>query len=478
MREAASLPASVGETTAPQTSPSPSSVRRPFDRLRRLTARVVGVRHWPRSWWIGVATCAVLLAASTPFGWAAYHWYAGQSALKRYHNAEARAHLNKCLKIWPWSRNVRTHLQAVLATRRDGDIESAVQRLRQCQSTLGDNSPELVLEWALLHAAGGDLRPVEEQLHTRARQHPDQAPLILEALAEGYMRTSRSLDALRCLEVWLDQQPENTQALYLRGNLFRQTDAPQKASADYRRVIELDPERHDARWNLVLVLLPIGRYQEAADHLRILRQRRPDDLEVLVRLAICNHRMGKSREARPLLDTVLARRPDHGLALLTRAQMALTDGDLLECEKWLRLALRARPKDYKTNWFLAECLQKQERKEEAEAQRARAEKIRARLDRQAEITGRLISEHPDDPALPCELGEILLELDDPQHAEIWFHSALRLDEHYVPALKALADYYQQRGDMDKSEEYRLRVQQSADLPSRERVHKKPAPTPK
>jgi tetratricopeptide (TPR) repeat protein len=369
-------------------------------------------------------------------------------------------------------------LLAARAARRDGDIDSAAQRLRECQVELGDNSPETVLEWAMLHAAGGDLQPVEEQLYTRARQRPDLAPLILEALADGYIRTLRTVDALRCLEVWLGREPDNTQALYLRGNLFRQTDSLQNASADYRRVIELDPERNDARWNLAVALLAIGRYQEADGHLRILRRLRPDDEEVLVRLAVCNHRMGRPREARPLLDAVLARQPDHGLALLTRAQMALSDGDLPESEKWLRQALSARPKDFKANWLLAECLQKQERVKEAEAQRAVAEKIRERLDRQSEITGRLISENPDDPSLPCELGKILLELDDPKHAEIWFHSALRLDEHYVPALNALADYYQQRGDMDRAEEYRLRARQSADLPPREYVRKKPVTPPK
>lgn len=478
MHEAELLPTSVGETTAPQPDPASSSGRRPLGRLRQLAVRIVRVHRWPRSWWIGAAIGAALLLASAPFLWAAYHWYAGQSALKRYHSAEARTHFDKCLKIWPWSRNARTHLLAARAERRDGDIESAARHLRECQSTLGDNSPESVLEWAMLHAAGGDLKPVEEQLYTHARQRPEQAPLILEALAEGYIRTSRAVDALRCLEAWLSQEPENTQALYLRGNLFRQTDSLQKAADDYRRVVELDPDRHDARWSLAMALLAIGRYQEAADHLRIVRPFRSDEDEVLVCLAICNHRMGKSRDARPLLDAVLARQPDHGLALLTRAQMALTDGDLVESEKWLRQALRARPKDYKTNWLLAECLQKQDRVEEAESQRARAEKIRERLDRQSEISGRLISENPDDPALPYELGQIQLELGDPQHAEIWFFSALRLDEHYVPALKALAGYYQQRGDADKAEEYRFRAEQSADLPPREQVRKKPAVVPK
>ena len=49
---------------------------------------------------------------------------------------------------------------------------------------------------------------------------PAQAALISEALAEGYQRTYRILDALACLNRWLEHEPDNPQALFLRGNVY------------------------------------------------------------------------------------------------------------------------------------------------------------------------------------------------------------------------------------------------------------------
>ena len=429
--------------------------------IRRLFAWFWLLLRRPRQLLIVLGTCALVLAGASPFLWASYHWYAGQAALQRYHNAEARHHLNACLKVWPWSRSVHMHLLAARAARRDGDLEEAIQRLQQMQSTLGDQSPETLLEWAMLHAAGGDLDKVEEYLQDQARQNPQHVLLILEALAEGYMRVSRIAAALHCMDECLAHEPDNVQALYLRGSIYRQSGAWPQAAPDFRRVVELDPERSQARWWLAVALVNIGRYEEAVQHLEILRQRQPEDVEILVRLAICRHRMGQGREARALLDAVFARRSDHGLALLTRGQMAQMSGQLPEAEKWLRQAVRALPYDYKAHWSLTECLRQQGKTEQAEAEEVYANQLKDRWDRLAEITSHLMSLRHNDPALACELGKLMLELGIAETGKDWLLSALHLDEHYVPALTALADYYEHQGDVATAEEYRRRARQSA-----------------
>jgi len=321
----------------------------------------------PRRLLLCLGICGLLLAGASPFLWAGYHWYAGQAALKRYHRAEARVHLNACVSIWPWSRSVRVRRRAARAARREGDYEEAARQLHECQDHLGDTSPESRLEWSLLHASAGDLEKVEEHLKDHARKNPEQVPLILEALAEGYMRVARIVEALHCADEWLAREPDNVQALYLHGNILRQTGSSQKSADDYRRVVELDPEHPQARWRLAVALVDIGRYEEAAQHLEILRQRQPEDIELLVRLAICRYRLGQSREARTLLDAVLAQSPNHGLALLTRGQMVQMTGQLPEAEKWLRQAVRVMPYDYKAHWSLLVCLRQAGQTAEVEA---------------------------------------------------------------------------------------------------------------
>jgi tetratricopeptide (TPR) repeat protein len=213
---------------------------------------------------------------------------------------------------------------------------------------------------------------------------------------------------------------------------------------------------------LAVALVNVGRYDEAVGHLEILRQHQPDDIDVLARLAICRHFSGQDREANALLDTVLAQRPNHGLALLTRGQMAQDKEQLEEAEEWFRQAAKALPYDYKAHWMLSQCLRKQEGKtKQAEAEEAYANQLLDRWSLFSDITVHQMSQNRNNPALFCEAGKLMFELGNPEGGKRLLRSALVLDQHYVPALTALADYYEKQGDGTTAEDYRRRAQQSA-----------------
>ncbi len=405
----------------------------------------------------------VLLALASPFLWAGYHQYASLSALQRYHSKDALQHLEACLKVWPWSQSSRLHLLAARAARREGDYETARQHLRQCQDQQGEGSldDDSVLEWAMLRGMEGDLDTVEEPLKTRLRKNPAQAPLILEALIGSYQRMSRVLNALRYADTWVDIQPDNPQAWYMRGGVHRQVSAWQKAVEDYRRVIELDPEREQARWWLAQGLLEIGHYQEALDHMALLNKIHPDDPDIRIRLALCHFRLNHDAEARALLDGVLAEHPDHGQALLTRGQLELKADHFADAETYLRRAARGMPYDYKAQWALGDCLRRAGKTGEAETQLDHANLLKDRRQRQGEIMTHLMSQRPNDPALQTELGTLYLQLGNPEVGENWLLHALRLDPNHLAALEALAEFYQQREDVERAEAYRQRIRDLA-----------------
>src|SRR5262249_10294815 len=157
---------------------------------------------------------------------------------------------------------------------------------------------------------------------------------------------------------------------------------------------------------------------------------------------------------RQLLDEVLAEHPDNPLALRTRGQMAKTDGDLEEAERWLREAVRVAPNDSRALWALAECLGQLDKTAEAQEMRKRHDQVKDLEERLAELSSSKISTNPDSAELRTEMGVLHLALGNKEVAEGWLLSALSLQPDYGPGHAALAECYAQKGDAEKAAEHR------------------------
>jgi tetratricopeptide (TPR) repeat protein len=366
----------------------------------------------------GAAACA----AAHLRAW--YHFRTAKACLARYHFAEARDHLSIPLRAWPGSWRVR--LWAARAARLDGDRTEAEQHLQLCEQAQPAD-PEVLLEWALLRAASGELAPVEAFLRNLLRQGSDQSPLIQEALLEGYIRTYRLDPARAGLEDWLQRQPEDTQACFLQGFLWQQVQQPQKALTSYRRALELDPQRDDARWRLVQCLLKLGLAEEASPHLDYLHRRYPKNPDMTVELACGRFKQGQVSEAQELLDAVLAEHPDCQSALRERGRLALAADNSVEAEKWLQRVLKLNPRDAQSLQLLSSALAHQGRQEEAQVLLDQLKQADRDFARMAAICLNDLGQRPNDPALHSELGALLLRLGYSEAGRNWLSLALQED---------------------------------------------------
>src|SRR5262249_45053254 len=166
-----------------------------------------------------------------------------------------------------------------------------------------------------------------------------------EAVADGYLRVYRNLDAMACLDHWLTVQPDNLRALELRGTTLQSAKQTHKAADDFRRVIQMDPTRSATRWRPALCLPASGAYQEAMPHLQVLATEKPNDSDIQVRLARCHKMLGRDEQAEQVLDSVLTTHPDHALALRTRGQFLISDGKPAQAEPMLKRAAAVAPDD-------------------------------------------------------------------------------------------------------------------------------------
>jgi len=110
-------------------------------------------------------------------------------------------------------------------------------------------------------------------------------------------------------------------------------------------VLRHDPERTEARRMLVDVLLNIGRFRDAEEHLnQYLLKVNPDDAELLTKLARCQRGLGQSREAVRTLEKAISLRPELAEAYAQLAGIYRYDPDLKDPQKadeWISKMLAA-----------------------------------------------------------------------------------------------------------------------------------------
>jgi tetratricopeptide (TPR) repeat protein len=423
---------------------------------QRMAIPFAKISQWSRRRWMMAGVCTLIAACVgvlvVPQLWAANHYRLGLSALDHYHSADARDHFQACLKVW--KNSIPTKIYLSRAYRRLGDYSEARKQIKECQSLLKGTRADVALEDALLRTTMGELGQFETSLRSRMEREPENAPLILEALAEGYARMHRMLECMTCLSQWLDFEPENPQAYYLRGRASQQIPTFEKAAADYRKVLELDPERVDARERLATCLVEISRFEEALGHLEHLQKLRPNDADLLVRVARCQNGLGQVKRARQILESVIAEHPEHGRALLLLGRIIMSNSQPEEAEEWLRRAAKLLPHDYQAQWQLYDCLKRQENKTaESQAQLAVAEALRDLSVRQSEIS-RQLAVRPHDASLHFELGMLLVKLGDKEMGARWLSSALNEKLNYPEARDALISLLKEMGRDEEANDLR------------------------
>jgi predicted Zn-dependent protease len=460
---AVSIP--VSAALPPLASDPPASRRS----LRRsLEALMRHGRHWLRRPWrllgIGVLLGVIGLGCTLAgvYGRAYFHFRSGRADLERHHNAEALAHLQSYLRTWP--NDAAALLLAARASWRLQQFAEAERYLKQYQQAAG-SSDDFVRECFLVRAARGEVDEAAKYCQDRLENKDPAAPLILEALVSGCMRQYRLAEGAAFLQHWLDLKPDDTQALLFQIGFDRLRQRPEEAIARYRRVLELDPEHDSARLQLAATLVETRQYQEAFSTLEGLRQRQPDNAQVLVLLAQCQDFLGQQAVAEQLLDQVLAREPHHAAALAARGRLALRSGRFADAEAWLRHALVHEPGNYQARYQLAECLLQRGQTDEAVRQEQGLRQLEKDQKRFRLIVTQEMSRKPHDPALHHELAMILLRRGDVEGGLRWLHNALRGDPTSVPLHRALAEYYQQTGDEERAARHRQFVPPQAAEPA-------------
>jgi tetratricopeptide (TPR) repeat protein len=377
------------------------------------------------------------------FLWANHHLRAARESVAAHQDLAARDHLRRCLEVWP--RDGETLHLAARTARRLGALEEASGFLDRYEEVRGTDD-DLVLERILLRLERGEIEDTQEFWKQRISQDHADTPLIFEALVRGFIRSYRLRDADETLDRWSKREPDNPQAVFMRGALEDLRERLPEALDLYQQAIALDPDRDDIRERLTDVQIRLNLAADALPHLTRLIRRQPDSAAVRLRLASCYVLLREKDAARRTLDGVLERWPDLPAALAARGELALLEGKPAEAETWLKRSLAQAPGQYEVHFQLYRCLVQLRRDEDAKAEEERAESLKKDARRVHQLLFGELQRRPMDAELHSEIGRLSLNLGSNGEGLRWLHSALQLNSRHKATHEALADYYRRMGN--------------------------------
>jgi predicted Zn-dependent protease len=419
-----------------------------------------------------IITATVLLVG---LGWAVHrlsiNWRAAavrrsvDESFRQFDFAAAHDHLLAYLELRPTEAN--SHLQAARCARRAEFLENfrgpgprwlelASSHLAAAER-LGADAQAVRLERTLARVQRGQLAGQEGPLLGRVNGGGPDASFLAEALIQGWLRNLQCEKALVGVEALARLEPANVLALLWRGRIREQLRQLRGGCEDYERAIRLMPEFDAARYYLAENLLGLNEPREAEAHLRILNSRVGENLLVRLAWARCRIAMGDEATGRELLDSWLADAPrDHPRlleALTARAGLALAQGRPAEAEGFARRALQESPLDRYALYDLAQSLNAQGRRAEAQAIGEELERIRKDLRLVARCRERL-AKSPADLELRHEIGAAYLRVGRPGEALVWLRSVLDRDPNHLPTLRTLAELHARQGDQARPDQLR------------------------
>jgi Tfp pilus assembly protein PilF len=382
--------------------------------------------------------------------WPETYLYSARKALTRHDFIAARAALEHYLAARPTS--AEAHLLLARLDRRGNQCVEAAKHLDECQRLAG-SAEAIERERALLDIQNGLFNAQRERICREylARGGPDEY-LILEALSQGLSKTYRLTEAKTCLDRMLELQPDSGYALRRRGWIFSLTHHNDRAEADYRRAVEIDPADTVARLGLAQIVADPA--EAVLQFERVWATRK--DATVAIGLAQAWILVGRTEEARRLLDDWLAEHPRDVLILTERGKLALSDQQVEQAESFLNRAVAVSPYLLDANHSLYLCLNQQGKKADAERCQKRIKQSEEDNRRLVDLTVGL-QQTPDDADLRCRMAEIFLRQGQDQEGERWLLTTLQAHPDHRSSHLALADYYQRIGRIDRADLHRRRA---------------------
>lgn len=271
--------------------------------------------------------------------------------------------------------------------------------------------------------------------------------LQLEALAKGKLATFDWEGALTLANSLIEHDASAPKPYWIRGLARVEMQQEMLALKDLEKSLAIDPEDFEIQRAYAGLLYQLGYAHKANECYRVLNEKRPDDLRVMLAWASCLQDLSQCEEAKKIVDTLLDWYPDSVDGLLERSRIALRQQDFDSAERSLRKAIEICPEHLNAQQILRTVIRNQNREEPS------LDKSIEQIERrQAELKSRHSKLRKDASHL-TELGWWMMKTGHDDEAVGWFYLALNEEPDFVSAHRGLMELFEKRGQSRRSQHH-------------------------
>jgi len=344
------------------------------------------------------------------------------------------------------------HFLLARAYRRLEQFDEVETHLRRAFE-MGWEVSQLEREQWLALAQTGQFDEVNPHWATLFEAPGTDGPEISKAYVTASLAWFRIGDADRVLDAWTKDFPNDPEPHFQRGRIAETMLSWSDAVKHFRRTVELDPVRGDARLGLGTALVKQGKIEESEEHLRLACEMQPDNVTARITYAQCLSKLDRVDEARVMLGEVLESTPDNVQALLELGTIELAAGANEQSLQHLQRAAKLKPENREIIYAYANALKKNGRSEEAARHLKFVDEATKPMLRLKNIINQLLA-NPEDTDLRFQVGLITWRYKSREEGEHWLRSLLKIDPRHQPTHAALAEHYALAGDEQRAAHHR------------------------
>ncbi|MDR1239600.1 MAG: tetratricopeptide repeat protein [Treponema sp.] len=250
---------------------------------------------------------------------------------KQGQHGKAMATFNRILAADPLNAEARNNMGVVLADQ--GRTKEAIQSYRQAIEADPKYMKAVVNLERVLEDSGSFADAIVE-LEKLIKLNPQTADARTR-LAGLYLKMDRCPEALEEARAALEQDPENTQALRVKGTALRVMGKDVEAKAVFEKILALDPGNDVFLLDLADIHFKRKEYKEAEQRINAFLARRPKDREAKLLLGRLYTETGNRTHALQIFEELARADPNDTEALAAAAELHKDAGAI---EKALRTA--------------------------------------------------------------------------------------------------------------------------------------------